>query len=88
MNKQLLHKSKSMEKGKKGWSKAKTRRNEKKVQKKSVVQENIDQNKIFWNEVNIPMKIALLKTIQEQMKILILRKTYSMMRQMKMSEKI
>ena len=43
-NKQLPRNSKSKEKGKKGGSKANTRRNQNIFQKKTVVQENIDQN--------------------------------------------
>ena len=42
--KQLPRKSKPMEKGKKGGSKTIKRRNDKKIQKKSAVQENVDQN--------------------------------------------
>ena len=43
-SKQLPRKSKPMEKGKKGGSKTKNRRNDKEIQKKSAVQENVVQN--------------------------------------------
>ena len=65
-SKQLPRKSKPMEKGKKGGSKTKNRRNDKEIPKKSAVQENVVQNEnnlersVHPSENNITQKNARL----------------------------